>query len=89
MEYYEQKKALKYEYKGIRYDVTVSRIFVFPQCYSAIVPRFVSMKGDYLIVDIGSKTTDVVLLKNRMPVERKSMPVALEEKVIKNNWFIR
>lgn len=75
LEYYEQKPALKYEYEGIRYDVTISRIFVFPQCYSAIAPRLANMKGDYLVVDIGSKTTDVLLLKNGMPVERRSITV--------------
>ena len=75
LEYYEQKPVLKYEYEGIRYDVTISRIFVFPQCYSAIAPRLANMKGDYLVVDIGSKTTDVLLLKNGMPVERRSITV--------------
>lgn len=75
MEYYEEKPILKYEYEGIRYDVTISRVFVFPQCYSAIAPRLCNMKADYLVVDIGSKTTDVVLLKNGMPVERKSVTV--------------
>ncbi len=33
------------------------------------------MKSDYLGIDTGSKTTDVVLLKNGMPVERKSVTV--------------
>jgi len=75
LEYYRQKPTLKYEYEGIRYDVTISRIFVFPQCYSAIAPRLANMKGDYLVVDIGSKTTDVLLLKNGMPVERRSITV--------------
>ena len=74
MEYYGQKPTLKYEYEGVRYDVTISRIFVFPQCYSAIAPRLANMKGDYLVVDIGSKTTDV-LLKNGMLVERRSVTV--------------
>ncbi len=74
MEYYGQKPTLKYEYEGVRYDVTISRIFVFPQCYSAIASRLANMKGDYLVVDIGSKTTDV-LLKNGMLVERRSVTV--------------
>ena len=74
LEYYGQKPTLKYEYEGVRYDVTISRIFVFPQCYSAIAPRLANMKGDYLVVDIWSKTTDV-LLKNGMLVERRSVTV--------------
>ena len=33
------------------------------------------MKGNYLVVDIGSKTTDVLLFKNGMPVERRTITV--------------
>lgn len=75
LEYYGQKPVLKFEFEGIRYDVTISRIFVFPQCYSAIAPRLGNMRGDYLIVDIGSKTTDVIYLENGIPVERKSLTI--------------
>ena len=35
----------------------------------------VRLPWDYLVVDIGSKTTDVLLLKNGMPVERRSITV--------------
>lgn len=73
--YYEEKNLLKYEYEGIRYDIAIKKVFVFPQCYSAIAPRLNNMKEDYLIVDIGSKTTDVVFLKKGMPVESKSITV--------------
>lgn len=75
IQYYEQKPVMKYEYEGIRYDITVSRIFVFPQCYSAISQRLGNMKDDYLIVDIGSKTTDVVYLHKGLPVESKSITI--------------
>lgn len=75
IKYYEEKPVLKYEYEGIRYDVTISRIFVFPQCYSAIASRTGNMKGDYMAVDIGSKTTDIVYLVNGIPVESKSITI--------------
>ena len=81
LEYYSQKPVLKYEFEGIRYDVNISRIFVFPQCYSAVAPRLGNMDGDYLIVDIGSKTTDVVYLEKGIPVERKS--VTIEKAMVK------
>ncbi len=74
-EYYNRKPALKYEFEGARYDVNISRTFVFPQCYSAVAPRLRNMKGGYLIVDIGSKTTDVVYLENGVPIEKKSVTV--------------
>ena len=62
IQYYEQKPDLKYEFEGTRYDITISKVFVFPQCYSAIAQRLGNMKKDYLVVDIGSKTTDVVYI---------------------------
>lgn len=75
LEYYSQKPTLKYEFEGIRYDVNISRTFVFPQCYSAVAPRLGNMEGGYLIVDIGSKTTDVVYMDNGVPIERRSTTV--------------
>ena len=81
IEYYNQKPMLKYEFEGIRYDVDIRQVFVFPQCYSAISPRLGNMKEDYLIVDIGSKTTDIVYLKRGLPVESKS--VTIEKAMVK------
>lgn len=39
------------------------------------------MKDDYLIVDIGSKTKDVVYVQNRFPVESKS--ITIEKAMVK------
>jgi len=75
VQYYEQKPVLKYEFEGIKYDITISKVFVFPQCYSAIAQRLGNMKKDYLVVDIGSKTTDVIYIRNGLPVESKSITI--------------
>ena len=83
IKYYEEKPILKYEFEGIRYEITISKVFVFPQCYSAISQRLGNMKKDYLIVDIGSKTTDVIYIRNGLPVESKS--ITIESAMIK--WF--
>ena len=83
VQYYEQKPILKYEFEGIRYEITISKVFVFPQCYSAISQRLGKMKKDYLVVDIGSKTTDVIYIRNGLPVESKS--ITIERAMIK--WF--
>ena len=83
IQYYEQKPILKYEFEGIRYEITISKVFVFPQCYSAISQRLGNMKKDYLVVDIGSKTTDVIYIRNGLPVESKS--ITIERAMIK--WF--
>lgn len=75
VQYYEQKPVLKYEFEGVRYDITISKVFVFPQCYSAISQRLGNMKKDYLVVDIGSKTTDVIYIRDGLPVESKSITI--------------
>lgn len=80
-DYYMQKPALKYEYEGIRYDITVKEVMVYPQCYSAVAPRLFNMRGDYLIVDIGSKTTDIVYLKGGIPVESRC--ITMEKAMVK------
>lgn len=81
LEYYRQKPALRFEFEGVRYDMEISRVFAFPQCYSAVAPRLGNMKGDYLVVDVGSKTTDVVYLERGIPVERKC--ITIEKAMIK------
>lgn len=75
IKYYEQKPILKYDFEGIRYDITISKVFVFPQCYSAIAQRLSNMKRDYLVADIGSKTTDVIYIRNGLPMESKSITI--------------
>ena len=39
------------------------------------------MKGDYLVVDIGSKTTDVVYVQDGLPMESRS--ITIEKAVVK------
>lgn len=81
MNYYNEKKEMKFEYEGTRFDVMISRVFVFPQCYSAIAPRLSNIQSDYLIIDMGSKTTDLVYLEKGIPVERKS--ITIEKAMVK------
>lgn len=75
IDYYAQQKVLEFSYEGEDYSVTVVKVIVCPQCYSAVASRLGNMKGDYLVVDIGSKTTDVVYVQNGLPVESRSITV--------------
>lgn len=81
MEYYNRVPVMQYEYEGICYHIIIRQVLVYPQCYSAIASRLCNMAGDYLVVDIGSKTTDVVFLRNGLPVESKS--VTIEKAMVK------
>ena len=81
IDYYLRKPAVKYEFEGIRYDITIREVYVFPQCFAAISPSLSNMEGDYLVIDIGSKTTDVLYLRNGIPVKSKS--ITIEKAMVK------
>lgn len=81
IDYYNQQNVLEFSYEGEDYSVTIEKVIVCPQCYSAIASRLGNMKNDYLIVDIGSKTTDVVYVRNGLPIESKS--ITIEKAMVK------
>ena len=81
IDYYNRQSKLDFSYEGEDYFVSIVKVIVCPQCYSAIASRLGNMKGDYLIVDIGSKTTDVVYVQNGLPVESKS--ITIEKAMVK------
>lgn len=68
-----------FEFNGKRYHINIVNVLLFPQCYAAVADRLGNMKADQLIVDIGSKTIDVIHTRNHVPVERDSfsLPEAL------------
>ena len=81
IDYYNRQNILEFSYEGDDYSIAIVKIIVCPQCYSAVASRLGNMKGDYLIVDIGSKTTDVVYVQNGFPVESRS--VTIEKAMVK------
>ncbi len=81
IDYYGKQPVLEFSYEGEEYSVAIVKVIVCPQCYSAVASRLGNMKGDYLVVDIGSKTTDVVYVRNGLPIESKS--ITIEKAVVK------
>lgn len=81
IDYYNRQNILEFSYEGDDYTVAIVKVIVCPQCYSAVASRLGNMKGDYLIVDIGSKTTDVVYVQNGFPIESRS--VTIEKAMVK------
>lgn len=81
IDYYSRQDRLEFSYEGEEYAITIAEVIVCPQCYSAIASRLGNMKSDYLIIDIGSKTTDVVYVQNGFPVESRS--ITIEKAMVK------
>ena len=81
IDYYTRQGRLEFSYEGEEYLLEIGKVIVYPQCYSSIATRLGNMKGDYLVVDIGSKTTDVVYVQDGLPIESRS--ITIEKAVVK------
>ena len=76
IDYYMAHRWLDYTYEDEVHRVNIVRVIVCPQCYSAIAFRLGSMKDDnYLVCDIGSKTTDIVRVDRGKPIESSSITI--------------
>lgn len=71
--------SIQYNYSGKNYEIQIIDVYVFPQCYAAIADKLREYGRENLIVDIGSKTIDVIHTRNYVPVESEStsIPAAL------------
>lgn len=71
--YFDGKQVLEYQYEGKNYCFKIKKVTVYPQSFSAIVP-YISYYSDtnLLVVDIGSKTVDVLKIENAVPIESES-----------------
>lgn len=53
-------QPVHFKFEDVAYDFTIENVLAFPQCYAAVADRLGSMKGEYLIVDVGSWTIDIM-----------------------------
>lgn len=67
---------ISFRFNGKKYCIVIKDVYVFPQCYAAIVDRLREYGKETLVVDIGSKTIDVIHTKNYVPVESDSTSIA-------------
>lgn len=73
--YLYRKGEICFQYSGKEYRICMKDVLVFPQCYAAIADRMRMYGAESLIVDIGSKTVDVIHVQKYVPVERESTSI--------------
>ena len=64
-------QPVHFKFEDVAYEFTIENVLAFPQCYAAVADRLGSMKGEHLIVDVGSWTIDIMHVKDGVPVESK------------------
>ena len=74
-----REDSIQFNYCARDYEIQIIDVYVFPQCYAAIADKLREYGRENLIVDIGSKTIDVIHTRNYVPVESEStsIPAAL------------
>ena len=58
-----------FQYNGKAYHISCGEMFLYPQCYAAVADRLGKLPAELLIVDIGSKTVDIIHTRKHIPVE--------------------
>ena len=61
--------SMDFQYNGKEYHIICRDVFLYPQCYAAIADRLGKLPAELLIVDIGSKTVDIIHTRKHVPVE--------------------
>ena len=73
MSYLKRDKEICFTYEKEHFAVTIERVICFPQCYAAIANRLGNMDGEYVVCDIGSWTTDVMFIRDKIPVANRCL----------------
>ena len=63
-----EQQPVKFRYEDVQYSFTIENVLAFPQCYAAVADKLGDMKGEYLIVDVGSWTIDIMHVKDGVSV---------------------
>ena len=61
--------SMEFQYNGRDYHIICREVFLYPQCYAAVADRLGKLPAELLIVDIGSKTVDIIHTRKHVPVE--------------------
>jgi len=66
-EYLGREEEIYFKYENLPYHVWIKKVYVYPQCYPAVVDRIALFGPKVIVVDIGSWTIDVVPVIDRKP----------------------
>ena len=65
IEEYLKRGKVTFVYEGIEYNIDIdSDVLVFPQGCSGILPQLKDIEGSCYVVDIGTGTTDIIVVKS-------------------------
>lgn len=69
IKYLKQNDEVYFKFERIKYHVWIKDVFVYPQCYAAVMDQLHMFGPKVVVVDIGSWTIDIIPVINRLPDE--------------------
>ena len=78
MNYLNKNHMVRFRYEKTQYTAVIDKVFIYPQCYGAVVEKLPSMTGQEYVVDIGSWTIDTLKIIDRAPDESSSGSVSVK-----------
>ncbi len=67
--YLMREKEVGFEYKQVPYRIKLSKVYLYPQCYAAVVNLIPTFGEQVLAVDVGSWTVDIMPIISRKPYD--------------------
>ena len=72
--YLSKNKNINFKYEGKKYRVNLKKVMVFPQGFPMIADRL-ETESDITVVDIGSRTIDILNFENGKPIYKKCFSI--------------
>ena len=69
IKYLKQNDEVYFKFERIKYHVWIEDVYVYPQCYAAVMDQVQMFGPKVVIVDIGSWTIDIIPVINKLPNE--------------------
>lgn len=66
-EYLGRNKEVVFKFEEVEYRITIEKVALFPQGYSAVVEELPMLGKNLVVVDVGSWTTDIFPIVDRKP----------------------
>lgn len=63
------RQPIHFRFEDKAYEFYIDDVLAFPQCYAAVADQLINMAKESLIVDVGSWTIDIMVVRNGVPIE--------------------
>lgn len=67
IKYLKQNDEVYFKFEQIKYHVWIDDVYVYPQCYAAVMDQIQLFGPKVVVVDIGSWTIDIIPVINKLP----------------------